>query len=66
MWILVIQNVFYITERAVFKLAKDGIILIEVAPGVDIEKDIIMKMEFNPIISDRLIIMNSKYFNPEW
>ncbi|GHU37653.1 acetate CoA-transferase YdiF [Betaproteobacteria bacterium] len=44
------QEVLYITERAVFKLASDGLELIEVAPGIDIEKDIIPYMSFHPHI----------------
>ena len=43
------QEILYVTERAVFRLTKDGIILEEVAPGIDIDKDIIPKMSFVPI-----------------
>lgn len=44
------KNVLYITERCVFKLTKEGLELIEVAPGIDIEKDILPYMDFKPII----------------
>jgi acyl CoA:acetate/3-ketoacid CoA transferase len=44
------QEVLYVTERAVFKLASGGLELIEVAPGIDIEKDIIPYMSFHPHI----------------
>lgn len=44
------QTVLYITERAVFKLVEQGIELIEVAPGIDVEKDILPFMAFKPII----------------
>ena len=44
------QEILYVTERAVFRLTKDGIALEEVAPGIDIDKDIIPKMSFEPII----------------
>jgi len=44
------QEVLYVTERAVFKLAKDGIELIEVAPGIDVQKQILDMMDFKPII----------------
>jgi propionate CoA-transferase len=40
--------VLYITERCVFQLGPDGLELIEVAPGIDIEKDIIGRMSFRP------------------
>lgn len=44
------QEVLYVTERAVFKLTKDGVELTEVAPGIDIEKDILAHMDFKPIM----------------
>ena len=44
------QPVLYVTERCVFKLTSVGIELIEVAPGVDIERDILALMGFRPII----------------
>jgi propionate CoA-transferase len=46
------QTVLYVTERAVFKLTAAGLELIEVAPGIDIEKDILAHMDFRPIIKD--------------
>lgn len=46
------QPVLYITERAVFELTKEGVELIEVAPGVDIEKDILAHMGFKPIVKN--------------
>lgn len=56
------QNVYYITERALFKLTEDGVTLIEVAPGVDVEKDILGKMEFTPNIAPDLKVMDPKIF----
>ncbi len=46
------QPVLYITERAVFELTKEGIELKEIAPGIDINKDILDLMDFEPIVKD--------------
>ena len=56
------QNVLYVTERAVFKLVKGGLKLIEIAPGVDLQKDILDQMEFTPIIEDYKL-MDANLFN---
>ena len=46
------QSVHYVTERCVFKLQPEGLQLIEVAPGIDIERDVLSQMAFRPIIGD--------------
>lgn len=56
------QTVLYITERAVFKLGKDGLVLIEIAPGMDLQKDILDKMDFKPVISENLKVMDERIF----
>lgn len=56
------KEVLYITERAVFRLTGEGLVLEEYAPGVDIERDILAKMEFKPIISRHLQPMDDAVF----
>jgi propionate CoA-transferase len=59
------QIVRYITERCVFSLHKDGLALTEVAPGVDVQRDILNQMEFKPLIPHEPREMNPKIFREE-
>lgn len=56
------QKILYITERCVFELTPEGLELIEVAPGVDYQKDVIDLMGFKPIVSTRFTSMDQKIF----
>ena len=58
------QPVLYVTERCVFKLVAGGLQLIEVAPGIDIERDILQQMRFEPIICGTPALMESAIFDP--
>ncbi|CAD7704291.1 unnamed protein product [Ostreobium quekettii] len=55
------RDVLFVTERAVFRLMKDGLELIEVAPGIDIDNQILPVMGFRPIISDVHTIRSGIY-----
>jgi propionate CoA-transferase len=57
------QTTLYITERCVFHLTPDGMLLTEIAPGIDLQKDILDQMGFMPIIRQPLNPMDSRIFN---
>ncbi|HEU4674006.1 MAG TPA: hypothetical protein VFS32_14035, partial [Candidatus Limnocylindrales bacterium] len=56
------QQVRYITERAVFALADHGLELIEVAPGVDVERDVLGQMGFRPRVAEELRTMDARLY----
>ena len=56
------KEILYVTERAVFRLGKQGVVLEEVAPGIDIDKDIISKMSFVPIKDSSAKEMDERLF----
>ncbi len=56
------QPVLYVTERCVFRLTPDGLELIEIAPGVDLEKDVVAHMGFEPIIRGEPKLMDARIF----
>ncbi len=58
------QPVYYMTERCVFQRTGDGLELIEVAPGIDIKNDILAHMDFEPTITDP-ILMDPRIFDDE-
>jgi propionate CoA-transferase len=56
------QNVTFITERAVFRLSEAGLTLVEVAPGIDVERDV-LRLLAGPIkVSDKLCVMDARIF----
>lgn len=60
------QPVVYVTERAVFMLENGEVTLVEIAPGVDLDKDVLAFMEFKPRISPNLKTMPAGIFQPKW
>ena len=59
------QSVLFVTERAVFKLTGDGLELIEIAPGVDLERDILRHMGFRPVMNE-VRLMDPGLFRDDW
>jgi propionate CoA-transferase len=58
------QLVLYVTERCVLRRTSEGVELVEVAPGIDIERDILAHMGFRPIVRDPKL-MDARLFRPE-
>ena len=59
------QPVMYVTERAVFKLEETGLVLTEIAPGVDLEKDVLAQIDAQVIVSPSLKLMDARIFKDE-
>ena len=59
------QQVMFITERCVFVLTDKGLVLTEIAPGVDLQKDILDQMEFVPHVAEDLKTMDERLFRDE-
>ena len=56
------QEVLYITERGVFRLMPEGITLVEIARGVDLQRDILDQMEFQPVVPEDIPFMDARLF----
>lgn len=60
------KDITYVTERAVFKLTPQGLMLTEIAPGIDLQRDILDQMEFTPLLSDEIKPMPAEIFFETW
>lgn len=60
------QEILYVTERCVFQLLDGKMTVIEIAPGIDLQKDIIDQMDFVPAVSPDLKLMDAAMFEETW
>ena len=60
------QRVLYVTERAVFELVDGVMTVIEVAPGIDLQRDVLDLMDFTPAVSEHLAPMPAGIFRENW
>ena len=56
------KNILFVTERAVLKLTRDGLVVTEIAPGLDLERDVLGQMEFRPSVAPDLKQMDQRIF----
>ena len=56
------QQVLYLTERASFRLTEAGVELFEIAPGIDLQRDVLDQMEFEPRVAEVVGVMEAGYF----
>jgi propionate CoA-transferase len=59
------QQVLYVTERCVFELGAQGLELVEIAPGIDLQRDILDRMDFSPRVREPLPLMDARLFRAE-
>jgi propionate CoA-transferase len=56
------QDVTFVCERAVLRLEREGLVLTEIAPGVDLERDVLARMELRPHVAPGLKPMDPRLF----
>ena len=59
------QEALFVTERCVFCLCPEGLELVEIAPGVDIQRDILAQMDFEPLVKSNTRVMDARIFETE-
>jgi propionate CoA-transferase len=56
------QEVIYLTERASFRLTPKGIELFEIAPGINLQRDVLDQMAFAPLLAADMGVMSGEHF----
>ncbi len=59
------KKISLVTERCVFEVRPEGLTLTEIAPGIDLDRDILSQMEFEPIVAKELKTMDDRIFRDE-
>jgi len=59
------QRVLYITERAVFEMGSEGLTLREVAPGIELQRDVLERLPFDVRLHPQLKVMDLALFRPQ-
>lgn len=59
------QNITYVTERCVIKLTDEGLTVTEIAPGIDLDKDVLAQADIPLLVSDALKLMDPRLYQPE-
>ncbi|NBC34852.1 MAG: acyl CoA:acetate/3-ketoacid CoA transferase [Alphaproteobacteria bacterium] len=59
------RPILYVTERCVFRLRPEGLELIEIAPGLDLQRDVLAHLAFTPLMPRPPAVMDSRIFRPE-
>lgn len=60
------QRILYVTERCVFQLIDGKMTIVEIAPGIDLKRDILDQIDFLPVVAENLQEMNPDIFREEW
>ncbi|MGI6040067.1 MAG: acyl CoA:acetate/3-ketoacid CoA transferase, partial [Eubacteriales bacterium] len=60
------QRILYVTERCVFQLIDGKMTIVEIAPGIDLKRDILDQIDFLPVVAENLQEMNPDIFCEEW
>jgi len=56
------QTALYLTERASFRLTPRGLELFEIAPGIDLQRDVLEQMDFRPLLAEPVAVMPASHF----
>ena len=56
------MHVMFVSERAVIELLEDGLTVTEIAPGIDLQTQVLDQMDFKPLVAENLKTMDLRIF----